>query len=90
MKLTDSAIRNLRPGDKPRKVFDGDSLYLYRQEAERLARSASFETVANEWVEIQPTKLTPNSVAWLEADIAAFAESRPIARLRCAPETLRS
>ena len=35
-------------------------------------------------------QLSQNSVAWLEADIAAWAESRPIARLRCAPETLRS
>ena len=29
MKLTDTAIRNARPGDRPRKLFDGDGLYLY-------------------------------------------------------------
>lgn len=29
MMLTDTALRNLRPGDKPRKVFDADGLYLY-------------------------------------------------------------
>ena len=29
MKLTDTAIRNARPGHRPRKLFDGDGLYLY-------------------------------------------------------------
>jgi hypothetical protein len=29
MKLTDTAIRNARPGDRPRKLFDGDGLYLF-------------------------------------------------------------
>jgi hypothetical protein len=29
MKLTDTAIRNARPGDPPRKLFDGDGLYLF-------------------------------------------------------------
>jgi hypothetical protein len=29
VKLTDTAIRNARPGDRPRKLFDGDGLYLY-------------------------------------------------------------
>ena len=28
MKLTDTAIRNARPGDRLRKLFDGDGLYL--------------------------------------------------------------
>jgi hypothetical protein len=28
MRLTDTAIRNARPGDRPRKLFDGDGLYL--------------------------------------------------------------
>ena len=28
MKLTDIAIRNARPGDRLRKLFDGDGLYL--------------------------------------------------------------
>jgi len=35
-------------------------------------------------------RLSQNSVAWLEADIAAWAESRPVAQLRCASENLRS
>lgn len=30
-------------------------------------------------------QLSENSVAWLESDIAAWADSRPIARLRGAP-----
>jgi hypothetical protein len=29
LKLTDTAIRNARPGDRPRKLFDGDGLYLF-------------------------------------------------------------
>ena len=29
MKLTDTAIRNACPGDRPRILFDGDGLYLY-------------------------------------------------------------
>ncbi len=29
MKLTDTAVRNARPGDRPRKLFDGDGLYLF-------------------------------------------------------------
>jgi hypothetical protein len=28
MRLTDTAIRNARPGDRLRKLFDGDGLYL--------------------------------------------------------------
>jgi prophage regulatory protein len=30
-------------------------------------------------------RLSENSVAWLESDIAAWADSRPIAHLRAAP-----
>lgn len=29
MKLTDTAVRNARAGDRPRKLFDGDGLYLF-------------------------------------------------------------
>ena len=29
MKLTDTAVRNARPGDRPKKLFDGDGLYLF-------------------------------------------------------------
>jgi len=140
MKLTDTAIRNLRPGDKPRKVFDGDGLYLYlsttghrswrlkyrfagkekhlhfgrypeislkmardmrlearralelrndpgvQQEADRLARSASFETVANEWMEIQRTKLTPKTfeckLERFRAFVFPYIGQRPIATLK--------
>jgi len=28
MKLTDIAVRNARPGERPQKLFDGDGLYL--------------------------------------------------------------
>jgi len=28
MKLTDTAIRNARVSERPRKLFDGDGLYL--------------------------------------------------------------
>jgi len=112
MKLTDTAIRNARPGDRPRKLFDGDGLYLYLSttghrawrfkyyiegrekhlhfgrypeislkavrerrlearrvletgndpgvtlQAERAARSATFEALAMEWLEMQRNKLT--------------------------------
>jgi integrase len=29
MKLTDTAVRNARPSDRPKKLFDGDGLYLF-------------------------------------------------------------
>jgi len=29
MKLTDTAVRNARPGVRPKKLFDGDGLYLF-------------------------------------------------------------
>ena len=29
MKLTDTAVLNSRPGDRPKKLFDGDGLYLF-------------------------------------------------------------
>ena len=112
MKLTDTAIRNARPGDRPRKLFDGDGLYLYLSttghrawrfkyyidgkekhlhfgrypeislkaarerrlearraletghdpavifQAERAARSATFEALAMEWLGMQRNKLT--------------------------------
>src|SRR6202158_4875959 len=29
MKLTDTAVRNARACDRPRKLFDGDGLYLF-------------------------------------------------------------
>lgn len=115
MKLTDIAIRNARPGDRIRKLFDGDGLYLslsttghkaWRfkyyvdgkekhlqfgrypeitlkmardrrlearralelgkdpgviQKVERLARSATFEALATEWLELQRHKLTPKT-----------------------------
>jgi integrase len=112
VKLTDTAIRNARPGDRPRKLFDGDGLYLYLSttghrawrfkyyiegrekhlqfgrypeislkaarerrlearraletgndpgvilQAERAARSATFESLAMEWLGVQRNKLT--------------------------------
>jgi integrase len=112
MKLTDTAIRNARPGDRPRKLFDGDGLYLFLSttghrawrfkyyidgrekhlhfgrypeislkaarerrlearraletgndpgvilQAERAARSATFEALAMEWLGMQRHKLT--------------------------------
>jgi integrase len=111
MKLTDTAVRNARPGDRPKKLFDGDGLYLFVsptghrawrfkyyvegqekhlhfgrypeislkaarerrlearralemgtdpgtvQKAERTARSATFESLATEWLEMQRSKL---------------------------------
>jgi len=35
-------------------------------------------------------QLSENSVAWLEADIAAWIDSRPVARLRAAAEMSRT
>ena len=32
MKLTDTAVRNARPGDRPKKLFDGDGLYCSSQQ----------------------------------------------------------
>jgi len=112
MKLTDTEVRNARPTDKPRKLFDGDGLYLlisptghraWRfkyyigghekhlhfgrypeislkaarerrlearralemgkdpaeiQKAQQAARSATFETLTTEWLEVQRNKLT--------------------------------
>jgi hypothetical protein len=40
------------------------------QEEERLARSATFKTVANEWMEIQRTKLAPRPLSASSSDSA--------------------
>jgi integrase len=140
MRLTDTAIRNSRPGPRARKIYDGDGLYLYlapsgrrtwrfkyffdgkekhlrfgrypeislkmardmrlearralelgndpgvQQEAERMARSASFEAVANEWMELQRGKLTPktweNKFERLRAFVFPYIGQRPIATIK--------
>jgi integrase len=140
MKLTDTAIRNVRPGERPRKLFDGDGLYLsvsttghkaWRfkyyldgkekhlqfgrypeitlkvardrrlearralemgkdpgavQKAERLARSATFEALATEWLEVQRNKLTPKTFDNKRERFAAFVfpylGKRPIAEIK--------
>jgi integrase len=140
MRLTDTAIRNARPAEKPRKLYDGDGLYLlmsqtghrvwrfkYRfagkekhlrfgrypeislkmardmrlearralelgndpglkHEEERLARSATFEAVANEWIEIQRPKLAPKTfeckLERFRAFVFPYIGQRPIATLK--------
>jgi integrase len=140
MRLTDTAIRNARPGEKDRKLFDGDGLYLLlsptgyrtwrfkyrfarkekhlrfgrypeislkmardmrlearralelgndpgvRQEEERMARSASFEAVANEWMEIQRPKLAAKTfdckLERLRAFVFPYIGQRPIATIK--------
>jgi integrase len=140
MLLTDTAIRNARPGPRPRKIFDGDGLYLLLapsgrrtwyfkyafggkekhlrfgrypeislkmardmrlearralelgddpgidQEAERLARSATFETIANEWMELQRDKLTPktweNKLERFRAFVFPYIGQRPIIAIK--------
>jgi integrase len=140
MRLTDTAIRNARPGPRYQKIYDGDGLYLllsptgrrtwgfkyfYRgkekhlrigrypeislkmardrrlearralelgndpgidQEAEREARSETFEAVGNEWMEQQRTKLTPktweNKMERLRAFVFPYLGQRPIATIK--------
>jgi integrase len=140
MKLTDTAIRNARPSDRLRKLFDGDGLYLsvsttghkaWRfkyyfdgkekhlqfgrypeitlkiardrrlearralemgkdpgaiQKAERIARSATFEALATEWLEIQRNKLTPKTFDNKRERFAAFVfpylGKRPVAQIK--------
>jgi integrase len=140
MKLTDTAIRNARPGDRPRKLFDGDGLYLYLSttghrawrfkyyiegrekhlhfgrypeislkaarerrlearrvletgndpvvtlQAERAARSATFEALAMEWLEMQRNKLTlrtyENKRDRFVAFVFPYLGKRPIASIK--------
>jgi integrase len=140
MKLTDTAIRNARPGDRPRKLFDGDGLYLHLSttghrawrfkyyidgrekhlhfgrypeislkaarerrlgarrvletgndpgvllQAERAARSATFEALAMEWLAMQRDKLTPktyeNKRDRFVAFVFPFIGKRPIAGIK--------
>ena len=140
MKLTDTAIRNARPGDRPRKLFDGDGLYLYLSttghrawrfkyyiegrekhlhfgrypeislkaarerrlearraletgndpgvilQAERAARSATFEALAMEWLGMQRNKLTlktyENKRDRFVAFVFPYLGKRPIASIK--------
>jgi integrase len=140
MMLTDTAIRNARPGPRAKKIFDGDGLYLYlapsgrrtwyfkyffrgkernlrfgrypeislkmardmrlearrslelgndpgaNLEEERLARSATFEAVADEWMEIQRTKLAPKTfeckLERFRAFVFPYLGQRPIAAIK--------
>jgi integrase len=140
MKLTDTAIRNARPGDRPRKLFDGDGLYLYLSttghrawrfkyytegrekhlhfgrypeislkaarerrlearrvletgndpglilQAERAARSATFEAVATEWLAMQRNSLTLKTYENKRERFAAFVfpylGKRPVASIK--------
>jgi len=140
MKLTDTAIRNARPGDRLKKLFDGDGLYLavsitghkaWRfkyyfdgkekhvqfgrypeitlkvardrrlearralemgkdpgavQKAERVARSATFEALATEWLELQRNKLTSKTFDNKRERFAAFVlpylGKRPVAEIK--------
>ncbi len=140
MKLTDTAIRNARPGDRPRKLFDGDGLYLYLSttghrawrfkyyiegrekhlhfgrypeislkaarerrlearraletgndpgvilQAERAARSATFEALAMEWLGMQRNKLTlktyENKRNRFVAFVFPYIGKRPIAGIK--------
>jgi integrase len=140
MKLTDTAIRNARPGDRPRKLFDGDGLYLYLSttghrawrfkyyiegrekhlhfgrypeislkaarerrlearraletgndpgvilQAERAARSATFEALAMEWLGMQRNRLTlktyENKRDRFVAFVFPYLGKRPIASIK--------
>jgi len=140
MRLTDTAIRNARPGPRPQKIYDGDGLYVLLapsgrrtwyfkyffagkekhlrfgrypeislkmardmrfkarsglelgndpgidQDAERLARSATFETIANEWMELQRGKLTlktwENKFERFRAFVFPYIGQRPIATIK--------
>jgi integrase len=140
MKLTDTAIRNARPGDRPRKLFDGDGLYLYLSttghrawrfkyyiegrekhlhfgrypeislkaarerrlearraletgndpgvilQAERAARSATFEALAMEWLRMQRNRLTlktyENKRDRFVAFVFPYLGKRPIASIK--------
>lgn len=140
MKLTDTAIRNARPGDRPRKLFDGDGLYLYLSttghrawrfkyyiegrekhlhfgrypeislkaarerrlearraletgndpgvilQAERAARSETFEALAMEWLGVQRNKLTlktyENKRDRSVAFVFPYLGKRPIASIK--------
>ena len=66
MKLTDTAIRNARPGDRPRKLTGLSRMTIYRLE------------LAGEFPKRR--RLSKNSVAWLDTDIAQWAESRPVSQ----------
>jgi integrase len=140
MKLTDTAIRIARPGDRPRKLFDGDGLYLYLSttghrawrfkyyiegrekhlhfgrypeislkaarerrlearraletgndpgvilQAERAARSATFEALAMEWLGMQRNRLTlktyENKRDRFVAFVFPYLGKRPIASIK--------